>query len=48
MHKLAELCVRRPVFATMLIMSLVVVGAFSYFHLGVDLLSKVEDRKSVV
>lgn len=42
MHKLAELCVRRPVFATMLIMSLVVVGAFSYFHLGVDLLPKVD------
>lgn len=42
MHKLAELCVRRPVFATMLVMSLVVVGAFSYFHLGVDLLPKVD------
>jgi hydrophobic/amphiphilic exporter-1 (mainly G- bacteria), HAE1 family len=36
MHALAKLCVKRPVFATMLIMALVVVGAFSYFGLGVD------------
>src|SRR5271156_1840125 len=42
MHALARLCVRRPVFATMLILSLVVVGAFSYFSLGVDLLPKVD------
>ena len=42
MHALAQLCVRRPVFATMLILSLVVVGAFSYFSLGVDLLPKVD------
>ena len=42
MHALAKLCVRRPVFATMLILSLVVVGAFSYFSLGVDLLPKVD------
>jgi len=37
MHALAQLCIKRPVFATMLIMSLVVVGIFSYFSLGVDL-----------
>ncbi|RPH57525.1 efflux RND transporter permease subunit [bacterium] len=36
MQKLAELCVRRPVFATVLILALVVVGAFSYLQLGVD------------
>ena len=42
MQALAKLCVRRPVFATMLILSLVVVGAFSYFTLGVDLLPKVD------
>ena len=36
MHKLAALCVRRPVFASVLILSLVVVGGFSYFRLGVD------------
>jgi HAE1 family hydrophobic/amphiphilic exporter-1 len=42
MHKLAQLCIRRPVFATMLILSLVVVGIFSYFSLGVDLFPKVD------
>src|SRR5215475_376120 len=42
MHALAQLCVRRPVFATMLILSLVVVGIFSYFSLGVDLFPKVD------
>jgi HAE1 family hydrophobic/amphiphilic exporter-1 len=36
MHKLAELCVKRPVFASVLILSLVVVGLFSYRLLGVD------------
>ncbi|MGH7264533.1 MAG: efflux RND transporter permease subunit [Candidatus Rokuibacteriota bacterium] len=36
MQKLAEVCIRRPVFAAMLILSLVVVGATSYFRLGVD------------
>ncbi len=42
MHGLAQLCVRRPVFTTMLILALVVVGAFSYFSLGVDLFPKVD------
>lgn len=42
MHALAKLCIKRPVFATMLIMSLVVVGLFSYFSLGVDLFPKVD------
>lgn len=42
MQKLAEICIRRPVFATMLIMSLTVVGIFSFFGLGVDLLPKVD------
>ncbi|MFL6192544.1 MAG: efflux RND transporter permease subunit [Thermoanaerobaculia bacterium] len=36
MQKLAEICVRRPVFATVLILALVVVGFFSYYQLGVD------------
>jgi HAE1 family hydrophobic/amphiphilic exporter-1 len=36
MQKLADICIRRPVFALMLIMALVVVGATSYFKLGVD------------
>ena len=42
MQWLAEVCVKRPVFATMLIMSLVVVGAFSFFSLGLDLFPKVD------
>ncbi len=36
MQKLAEVCIRRPVFAAMLVLSLVVVGAASYARLGVD------------
>jgi len=35
-QKLAEVCIKRPVFATMLVMALVVVGAASWFRLGVD------------
>src|SRR3972149_8546786 len=35
-QKLAQVCIRRPVFAAMLVLSLVVVGAASYFRLGVD------------
>src|SRR5687767_223130 len=42
MQKLAEICVRRPVFATMLILSLTVVGLFSYSSLGVDLFPKID------
>ena len=36
MQKLAEVCIRRPVFAAMIVLSLVVVGAASYARLGVD------------
>ena len=36
MQKLAEICIKRPVFAAMIILALVVVGAASYFRLGVD------------
>ena len=36
MQKLAEICIRRPVFAAMIILALVVVGAASYGNLGVD------------
>src|SRR3989304_5039514 len=36
MQKLAEVCIRRPVFAAMLILSLVVVGGVSWMRLGVD------------
>jgi HAE1 family hydrophobic/amphiphilic exporter-1 len=39
---LADLCIRRPVFATMLIMALVVLGLFSYRGLGVDLYPNID------
>src|SRR5215212_1535240 len=42
MQKLAEICIRRPVFATMLILSLVVVGSTAYSKLGVDRLPSVD------
>src|SRR3990167_9155832 len=39
---LYEICVKRPVFTTMLIMSLVVLGIASYRELGIDLFPKVD------
>src|SRR5687767_14570994 len=36
MQKLAELCVRRPVLASVIVLILVVVGAAGFFQLGVD------------
>jgi hydrophobic/amphiphilic exporter-1 (mainly G- bacteria), HAE1 family len=39
---LADLCVRRPVFATMFVGVLVVLGWFSYMRLGVDLFPRVD------
>src|SRR5215212_9611096 len=39
---LSELCVRRPVFATMMVMSLVVLGIFSFRDLGVDLFPRAD------
>jgi HAE1 family hydrophobic/amphiphilic exporter-1 len=42
MQKLAEICVKRPVFATVIILALVVIGAFSYLKLGVDRFPNVE------
>jgi hydrophobic/amphiphilic exporter-1 (mainly G- bacteria), HAE1 family len=39
---LSELCVRRPVFATMIVTSLVVLGVFSFRDLGVDLFPKAD------
>jgi HAE1 family hydrophobic/amphiphilic exporter-1 len=36
MRALAAICIRRPVFATMLIMAFVVVGGASFLRLGVD------------
>ena len=42
MQWLAALCVRRPVFATVLILSLVVIGIAGYMRLGVDRFPKVD------
>ncbi len=42
MQALARLCVRRPVFASVLILSLVVVGLVGYGRLGVDRYPKVD------
>ena len=39
---LADVSIRRPVFATMLIVSLVVLGLVSFGRLGVDLFPEVE------
>ena len=42
MQKLAEICVRRPVFASMLIAAIVVVGGVTFFQLGVDRYPRIE------
>jgi hydrophobic/amphiphilic exporter-1 (mainly G- bacteria), HAE1 family len=48
MQWLAALSVRRPVFATVVILSLTVVGAFSFTRLGVDRFPKVDFPTVVV
>ncbi|MBI4514667.1 MAG: efflux RND transporter permease subunit [Deltaproteobacteria bacterium] len=40
--RLADLCIRRPVFATMMIAFLVVLGLFSYRQLAVDLFPNID------
>ncbi len=42
MQKLAEICVRRPVLATMLVAGLTVIGGVSFFLLGVDRYPRIE------
>jgi HAE1 family hydrophobic/amphiphilic exporter-1 len=42
MQWLAALCVKRPVFATVLILSLTVIGAFAFTLLGVDRFPKID------
>lgn len=42
MQKLAEICIKRPIFATMIILAMVVVGATAYTKLGVDRLPSVD------
>ena len=48
MQWLAALCIKRPVFASVLILSLTVVGAFSFTQLGVDQFPKVDFPMIVV
>src|SRR5262245_36515175 len=48
MQWLAAICVRRPVFATVIVLVLSVVGVFSYFGLGIDRFPKVEFPTVVV
>ena len=42
MQKLAEVCVRRPVFASMLIAAIVVIGGASFTQLGIDRYPRIE------
>src|SRR5215210_3122531 len=42
MQKLAEICVRRPVFATVIVLLLTVIGGFAFFTLGVDRFPKID------
>ena len=42
MQWLAALCIRRPVFATVLILSITVIGLFSFNLLGVDQFPKID------
>ena len=42
MQKLAEVCVRRPVFASMLIAAIVVIGGVSFTQLGIDRYPRIE------
>jgi HAE1 family hydrophobic/amphiphilic exporter-1 len=40
--KLADVCIKRPVFTTMMMCALVVIGAFSFQRLGLDLFPNVD------
>lgn len=42
MNKLAAVCIQRPIFASMLILAMVVVGATAFLRLGVDRLPSVD------
>src|SRR5688572_16397507 len=42
MQWLAAICIKRPIFATVLILVICVVGAFGYVQLGVDRFPKVD------
>jgi len=40
--KITEISVKKPIFTTMMILTIVVLGTFSYFRLGIDLMPNVE------
>lgn len=42
MRSLSEICIARPIFASMMTMGLLVLGAVSYFQLGVNRLPSVD------
>lgn len=42
MRRLAEICIARPIFASMMTLALLVIGGVSYFRLGVDRLPSVD------
>jgi HAE1 family hydrophobic/amphiphilic exporter-1 len=42
MQKLAEICVRRPVFATVIVLLLTVIGGFAFFTLGIDRFPRID------
>ncbi len=42
MQWLAEICVKRPVFATVIALLLTVIGIFSYFNLGIDRFPRID------
>lgn len=46
--KFVDLCIRRPVFTTMLVVTLLVLGTFSFFELGVDLFPRIDLPNIVV
>jgi HAE1 family hydrophobic/amphiphilic exporter-1 len=48
MQWLANICVRRPVFALVMMLTLGVVGAFGYFKLGVDAFPKLDFPVAVI
>ena len=40
--KITEISINKPIFTTMMILTIVVLGAFAYFRLGIDLMPNVE------
>ncbi|MHB0996611.1 MAG: efflux RND transporter permease subunit, partial [Elusimicrobiales bacterium] len=40
--KITEISIKKPIFTTMMILTVVVLGAFAYLRLGIDLMPDVE------